>query len=96
MTLHNLIAPISSSAILRCLNPPSGQAIFFSDVILADVFTSFAKVLGDLWVSTLMIFPGGSLKMSALDVKGLSEWIIPALIRSVSSSVALEDVPTEE
>ncbi len=77
------MAPISSSAILRCLNPPSGQAIFFSDVILADIFTSFAKVLGDLWISTLMIFPGGSLKMSALDVKGLSEWIIPALIRLV-------------
>ncbi|KAG8900377.1 hypothetical protein FRB99_006100 [Tulasnella sp. 403] len=67
-------------AVRRCLFVSTNESIHFSDVILADIFTSFAKVLGDVYVSAYMILPWGSLKMSALQLHGLSEWIIPALI----------------
>jgi hypothetical protein len=46
-------------AIRRILMPPSDAPIFFCDVILADILTSFAKVLGDLWISTCQIVMGG-------------------------------------
>ncbi|KAG9001459.1 hypothetical protein FRB90_011600, partial [Tulasnella sp. 427] len=67
-------------AVRRCIFGTYHQPVYFSDVILADIFTSFAKVLGDLWVSAYMLFPGGSLMMSNLDIQGWSEWAIPVLI----------------
>lgn len=67
-------------AVRRCIFGTYNQPVYFSDVILADIFTSFAKVLGDLWVSAYMLLPGGSLMMSNLDIHGWSEWAIPALI----------------
>jgi hypothetical protein len=39
--------------------PSLDAPVFFSDVILADILTSFAKVLGDLWISTCQIWNGG-------------------------------------
>jgi len=39
--------------------PSLAAPVFFSDVILADILTSFAKVLGDLWISTCQIWNGG-------------------------------------
>jgi hypothetical protein len=39
--------------------PPTTSPIFFSDVILADILTSFAKVLGDLFISACQIWYGG-------------------------------------
>lgn len=50
-------------------------------MILADIFTSFAKVLGDMWVSANMLMPAGSLLMAAVDLHGWSEWMVPVLIR---------------
>ena len=47
------------SAVMRILFPASDSPIFFSDVILADILTSFAKVLGDLWISSCQIWSGG-------------------------------------
>lgn len=38
---------------------PMNTPIFFADVILADILTSFAKVLGDLWISATQIWNGG-------------------------------------
>nr|ODN89463.1 hypothetical protein L203_02173 [Cryptococcus depauperatus CBS 7841] len=46
-------------AMKRILLPRLHDPIYFSDVILADILTSFAKVLGDLWVSTSQIWFGG-------------------------------------
>ncbi|KAK1921595.1 protein-ER retention-related protein [Papiliotrema laurentii] len=46
-------------ALKRILLPSLDAPIFFSDVILADILTSFAKVLGDLWISTCQIWSGG-------------------------------------
>lgn len=48
-----------ASALKRILLPPSDSPIFFCDVILADILTSFAKVLGDLWISSCQIWNGG-------------------------------------
>ncbi|ORX33919.1 EXS family-domain-containing protein [Kockovaella imperatae] len=46
-------------AVRRIFLPSLAAPIFFSDVILADIFTSFAKVLGDLWISSCQILQGG-------------------------------------
>jgi hypothetical protein len=54
--------------------------VYFSDVVFADVFTSFAKVLGDVWLSLCMLLPGGSL-LSPPPLDGLSQWILPTLMR---------------
>ncbi|ORY30353.1 EXS family-domain-containing protein [Naematelia encephala] len=45
-------------AIKRIVMPPLRDPIFFSDVILADILTSFAKVLGDMWISMCQIWSG--------------------------------------
>ncbi|EPT05011.1 hypothetical protein FOMPIDRAFT_149215 [Fomitopsis schrenkii] len=65
-------------AIRRCLFP-SARRVHFADVVFADVFTSFAKVLGDLWYSFWMLMPGGSLLvLPAQD--GWRRWILPTLM----------------
>ncbi|KAH7108518.1 EXS-domain-containing protein [Auriculariales sp. MPI-PUGE-AT-0066] len=66
-------------AVKRCLLSPYSQPIFFSDVILADIFTSFAKVIGDLWLSTAMLLPSGSLKSLPV-FEGLWEWAVPCMM----------------
>lgn len=69
----------SRSAVKRCL---FSQHIYFSDVVLADVFTSFAKVFGDVWMGAAMLLPSGSLK--ALPIfEGTWEWTVPCMMRSV-------------
>lgn len=67
------------SALHRCLFPPH-RRVYFADVVFADVFTSFAKVLGDVWLSFCMLMPGGSLLTQPAQV-GLARWILPTLMR---------------
>ena len=67
-----------ASAVRRCLF--AQNRIHFSDVVFADVFTSFAKVIGDVWLSICMILPGGSLLYPPPQT-GLSRWILPTLMR---------------
>lgn len=50
---------LHARAIRRIVLPPLHSPIYFSDVILADILTSFAKVLGDLWISACQIWYGG-------------------------------------
>ncbi|OJA09866.1 hypothetical protein AZE42_06264 [Rhizopogon vesiculosus] len=64
----------------RCLFSSMDSPVYFSDVVFADVFTSFAKVLGDVWLSTCMLLPGGSL-LSLPSLDGISQWILPSLMR---------------
>ena len=71
---------IAHSAVKRCLFSPRSQPIYFADVILADVFTSFAKVIGDLWLSAAMLLPSGSLKTFPI-FEGKWEWIVPCMMR---------------
>jgi hypothetical protein len=54
--------------------PPLNSPVFFSDVILADILTSFAKVLGDLWVSACQIWNGG-ITEGRVAQTGWSNWI---------------------
>ncbi|KAG1878372.1 EXS family-domain-containing protein, partial [Suillus subluteus] len=63
----------------RCLFSSMDSPVYFSDVVFADVFTSFAKVLGDVWLSLCMLLPGGSL-LSPPSLNGLSQWILPTLM----------------
>ncbi|KAI0245237.1 EXS family-domain-containing protein [Lactifluus subvellereus] len=49
-----------------------------SDIVFADIFTSYAKVLGDVWLSLCMLLPSGSLPAPTQD--GWYRWILPTLM----------------
>jgi hypothetical protein len=53
--------------------------VFFADVILADILTSFAKVLGDLWVSASQIWYGG-ITHGRVRQYGWSNWITLSMV----------------
>jgi hypothetical protein len=59
--------------------------IYFSDVVFADIFTSYAKVIGDVWLSLCMLLPGGSL-LAPPKQYGWYRWILPTLMRYVFAS----------
>ncbi|KAL7417724.1 EXS family-domain-containing protein [Mrakia frigida] len=67
-------------SIKRCLTSPVGQPILFCDVITADILTSFAKVIGDLWVSSCLVF-GGHISASQLEGagSGMGYWVVPLM-----------------
>ena len=50
-------------------------------MITADILTSFAKVLGDIWISLVILLPGGSLNMTFAGDR-LSDVAVPLLLRS--------------
>ncbi|KAG6918535.1 hypothetical protein DXG01_013625 [Tephrocybe rancida] len=66
-------------AIRRCLFSPWDSPVYFSDVILADIFTSFAQVVGDIWLSLGMLIPGHSILRPQIGV-GISRWILPTVM----------------
>jgi len=66
-------------ALWRCINPPANAPIFFCDVILADIATSFAKVLGDLYVGTHQILFGG-ITQGRVAQRGVGKWITLAMV----------------
>jgi len=67
------------SSIYRCCFGSSDRPTSFADIVFADVFTSFAKVLGDVWLSICILLPGGSLLVPPPQ-KGLSRWILPTIM----------------
>lgn len=68
------------SAIRRCLFPASSVPTLFADVVFADIFTSFAKVLGDIWLSFRMLLPENSLLVLPAQ-EGWSQWVLPTILR---------------
>ncbi|KAG9099237.1 hypothetical protein FS749_001744, partial [Ceratobasidium sp. UAMH 11750] len=66
-------------SVWRCLTSPSRDPVHFSDVILADVFTSFAKVIADLWISACMMLPSGTL-LRAKTEGAVSESVVPLMM----------------
>jgi hypothetical protein len=67
-------------ALARCINPPARDPIFFCDVILADILTSFAKVLGDLFVSANQIAFGG-ISHGRQVPHGTTKWLVLGMVR---------------
>ncbi|KAF8894014.1 EXS family-domain-containing protein [Infundibulicybe gibba] len=63
----------------RCLFSPMDSPVYFADVVFADILTSFAKVLGDVWLSLNMLFPGRSL-LSPTALDGWQQWILPVVM----------------
>ncbi|WVQ83274.1 hypothetical protein IAT38_005413 [Cryptococcus sp. DSM 104549] len=61
-------------AVKRIMVPHLNDPIYFSDVILADILTSFAKVLGDLWISTMQIW-GGGITQGRVSQRGWANWV---------------------
>ncbi|EJD02886.1 EXS-domain-containing protein [Fomitiporia mediterranea MF3/22] len=66
-------------AVKRCLFSPSSVPVYFCDVVLADIFTSFAKVIGDVWLSFCMFMPGGSLLIFP-EQYGWTRLMVPCLL----------------
>ncbi|BEJ15597.1 hypothetical protein CspHIS471_0502020 [Cutaneotrichosporon sp. HIS471] len=66
-------------ALARCFNPPARDPIFFCDVILADILTSFAKVLGDLLVSANQIVFGG-ISHGRQVPHGATKWLVLGMV----------------
>jgi EXS family len=75
---------------------PTIHRVYFSDVIFADIFTSYAKVLGDVWLSLYMLLPGGSL-LTPPTQYGWYRWVLPTLMRYAivpsCSKYAVQDSP---
>jgi len=66
-------------AIRRCISSSANSPVYFADVVFADVLTSFAKVLGDVFLSLRMILPGNSLLEPPTD-HGWTRWIMPTIM----------------
>ncbi|KAK7005649.1 protein-er retention protein [Favolaschia claudopus] len=66
-------------AIRRCLFTSMDGPIYFADVVFADIFTSFAKVLGDVWLSACMLLPGNTLFSTPADGPWL-RWVAPTIM----------------
>ncbi|KAL5523704.1 hypothetical protein ACEPAG_7877 [Sanghuangporus baumii] len=66
-------------AVRRCLFSSTSIPVFFCDIVLADIFTSFAKVIGDVWLSFCMIMPGGSLLVFP-EQSGWTRLVVPCLL----------------
>ncbi|KAH7874637.1 EXS family-domain-containing protein [Lentinula edodes] len=66
-------------AIRRCISSSPDSPVYFADVVFADIFTSFAKVLGDVFISLRMLFPGNSLLEPPAD-HGWTRWIMPTIM----------------
>ncbi|KAI0036875.1 EXS family-domain-containing protein, partial [Vararia minispora EC-137] len=71
----------------RCLFSPVDRPVFFSDIVFADVITSYAKVIGDVWLSLCMLLPGGSLLIPPRQ-EGLARWILPTVM-SLPSAIRM-------
>lgn len=67
-------------SIKRCISSPINHRVYFSDVVFADIFTSYAKVLGDVWLSLCMLLPSGSL-LAPPKQYGWYRWILPTFMR---------------
>lgn len=59
--------------------PKLSDPIYFSDVILSDILTSFAKVLGDMWISTCQIW-GGGITQGRVAQTGWSNYLTLAMV----------------
>ncbi|EJU04061.1 EXS-domain-containing protein [Dacryopinax primogenitus] len=63
----------------RCFIPSFSQPTYFCDIVLADIFTSFAKVFGDLYISAHQIFWVGYVT-SVPAQKGMLQLIVPTMM----------------
>jgi hypothetical protein len=72
--------------------PPSDSPIFFCDVILADILTSFAKVLGDLWISACQIWNGG-ITQGRKSQSGWANYITLAMVWYVTPNPIYPSAP---
>lgn len=77
----------------RILYPSLTAPVFFSDVILADIITSFAKVLGDLNVSAIQIWYGG-ITQGRVRQYGLANYITLVMVWYVTLGNILRPVAT--
>jgi hypothetical protein len=64
--------------------------VFFSDVILADMLTSFSNVFGDFFVASCVVFAGQDIMDNSTTENILyRDFMVPLLIRFVYSLCTL-------
>ena len=71
---------VYARAARRCFFSSSTSPVCFSDVVFADIGTSFAKVFGDVWLSLCMLMPGNTLLMPPSQ-EGWMRWVLPTIMR---------------
>lgn len=82
-------------ALRRIVHPSLNAAVPFCDIILADILTSSAKVLGDVWLAGCLVLTGEGVAGVAGDACK-RVWGVPFMTRCVLSLlpfVALEPHP---
>lgn len=57
-------------------------------MVLADIFTSFSQVLGDVWLSLCMLIPGNSILVIPFG-EGWARWVLPTVMRYVGCQVLI-------
>lgn len=76
---------LQSRSLRRIVLGPLYSPVPFSDIILADILTSSAKVLGDLWVSGCVLFTAtktfGVGSTDDLDEACARVWMVPVMTR---------------
>lgn len=73
--------PLPCRALRRIVNPSLGAAVPFCDIILADILTSSAKVLGDVWIAGCLVVEGRGVQLVADECKRV--WGVPFMTRFV-------------
>ncbi|KAF9263298.1 EXS-domain-containing protein [Marasmius fiardii PR-910] len=63
----------------RCLFITMDSPVYFADVVFADVLTSYAKVLGDVFLIFRMLYPGNSMLVKPVDA-GWIRWLAPTVM----------------
>ncbi|KAG7098729.1 hypothetical protein E1B28_000642 [Marasmius oreades] len=63
----------------RCLFIRMDSPVYFADVVFADVLTSYAKVLGDVFLIFRMLYPGNSMLVKPVD-SGWIRWLAPTVM----------------
>ncbi|KAJ8077290.1 protein-ER retention protein [Marasmius tenuissimus] len=63
----------------RCLFIRMNNPVYFADVVFADVLTSYAKVIGDVFLVLRMLWPGNSMLVKPVD-SGWIRWLAPTVM----------------
>jgi hypothetical protein len=68
-------------ALRRVVSPSLNAAVPFCDIILADILTSSAKVLGDVWIAGCLVVEGRGVQLVADECKRV--WGVPFMTSCV-------------
>lgn len=86
------LTPTPHRALRRVVSPSLNAAVPFCDIILADILTSSAKVLGDVWIAGCLVVEGRGVQLVADECKRV--WGVPFMTSCVPSVPLLRNSST--